>query len=205
MLDNSCTQWLFHYSVRLECPTEPRISRTRKRKTPEPCIIGAVSSLTKLPTCPLMDLIADTVITTAASRHRASQGCALRMSNHRSAETRAPKPSVRGCDSGLLADRSASACSFALAALVVWFEIGVWRTLGGPTPADDVDLTLMIREGQTGQVKRPPHRPRPGMSRGPRRQRPRTPHEIGGVGGGLYHTLGALARRTAPRLEAAAE
>jgi len=39
-----------------------------------------------------------------------------------------------------------------LAALVVWFEIGVWRTLGGPTPADDVDLTLMIREGQTGQV-----------------------------------------------------
>ena len=72
-------------------------------------------------------------------------------------------------------------------------------------PADDVDLTLMIREGQPGQVKRPPHRPRPGMSRGPRRQRPRTPHEIGDVGGGLYHTLGALARRTAPRLEAAAE
>jgi hypothetical protein len=28
----------------------PRICRTRKRKTPEPCIIGAVSSLTNLPT-----------------------------------------------------------------------------------------------------------------------------------------------------------
>jgi hypothetical protein len=42
-------RWLFHYSVRLECPTDPRISRTRKRKTPEPCIIGAVSNLTNLP------------------------------------------------------------------------------------------------------------------------------------------------------------
>ena len=77
-------------------------------------------------------------------RPHSSLGARCGCRNHRSAETRAPKPSVRGCDSGLLADRSASACSFALAALVVWFEIGVWRTLGGPTPADDVDLTLMI-------------------------------------------------------------
>jgi hypothetical protein len=98
---------------------------------------------------------------------RSSVLIARRSPNRWMPSLKRPKSSVRGCDSGLLADRSASACSFALAALVVWFEIGVWRTLGGPTPADDVDLTLMIREGQTGQVKRPPNRPRPGMSRGP--------------------------------------
>jgi hypothetical protein len=177
VLDNSCTIWLFHYSVRLECPTDPRISRTRKRKTPEPCIIGAVSSLTNLPTS-----------TKSIDGPNRGHG------NHHGRVAASCIARVR------VADVEIIACSFALAALVVWFEIGVWRTLGGPTPADDVDLTLMIREGQTGQVKRPPHRPRPGMSRGPRRQRPRTPHEIGGVGGGLYHTLGALARRTAPSI-----
>ena len=151
-----------------------------------------------------MDLIADTVITTAGRGivHRKGARCGCR--NHRSAETRAPKASVRGCDSGLLADRSASACSFALAALVVWFEIGVWRTLGGPTPADDVDLRLMISRGSNRSGKTTTELSEAGHVPRTRRQRPRTPHEIGGVGGGLYHTLGALARRTAPRLEAAA-
>jgi hypothetical protein len=127
---------------------------------------------------------------------RSSVLIARRSPNRWMPSLKQPKSSVRGCDSGLLADRSASACScscsFALAALVVWFEIGVWRTLGGPTPADDVDLTLMIREGQTGQVKRPPHRPRPGMSRGPRHQRPQTPHEIGGCRRGSVPHPGSL-------------
>jgi hypothetical protein len=40
---------------------------------------------------------------------------------------------------------------------------GCRRTLGGPMPAADVDLTLMIREGQNSVgAERPPHRPRPG-------------------------------------------
>ena len=119
MLDNSCTIWLFHYSVRLECPTDPRISRTRKRKTPEPCIIGAVSSLTNLPTS-----------TKSIDGPNRGHG------NHHGRVAASCIARVR------VADVEIIACSFALAALVVWFEIGVWRTLGGPTPADDVDLTL---------------------------------------------------------------
>jgi hypothetical protein len=73
---------------------------------------------------------------------------------------------------------------------------GCRRTLGGPMPAADADLTLMIPEDQNS-VGQP--RSRPGMSRGPRRQRPRNhPHEIGGVGGGVCTTpAGALARRAA--------
>ena len=169
-----------------ECPTEPRISRTRKRKTPEPCIIGAVSSLTNLPTSTKS---IDGPNRGHGNHHgRVAASCIARVRVADVEIIAAPRPGRRSRQFAV----ATLACwliaqlppADSLAALVVWFEIGVWRTLGGPTPADDVDLTLMIREGQTGQVKRPPHRPRPGMSRGPRRQRPRTPHEIGGVGGG---------------------
>jgi hypothetical protein len=56
------------------------------------------------------------------------------------------------------------------------------------------------RGSKLSRARRPPHRPRRGMSRGRRRQGPRNrPHEIGGVGGGVCTTpAGALARRTAP-------
>ena len=75
---------------------------------------------------------------------------------------------------------------------------GCRRTLGGPMPAADADLTLMIREGQKlGPAK--DHRIVPGwhVTRTPSSGPSKSSSPKSGVpAGGLYHTRGgALARR----------
>ena len=175
----SARQFMHDMAVSLLGPSgmsnRPRICRTRKRKTPEPCIIGAVSSLTNLPTSTKS---IDGPNRGHGNHHgRVAASCIARVRVADVEIIAAPRPGRRSRQFAV----ATLACwliaqlrpADSLAALVVWFEIGVWRTLGGPTPRgrrgpDAHDSRGSTRSGkkttassEAGHVTRTWYRPPP--------------------------------------------